>query len=447
MCVLAAMLMAGLLAPALFAAAAGAAGAQEAEYPPRLPDGAPVGSATGPELLRGPAAAEGVTVAAAPPAVDFLYYPCQTYKAKTWSCWGDGSVSGGVYYSAVGDHNAPAGNAFVYAYDPAAKSLRLLTDVAKVLALPAGHYVPGKVHSRIDVGDDGCVYFATHRGSTRVTTDEYHYEGDWIMRHDPRTGKTDVLARGPAGKHCIPCSVLDPRRLIFYGGTAAGDPQDKSIRFFAYDVRAGRVLYQGEGGPGRYMMLAPSTGRVYFTPGAKGPLHRFDPAATPPAPVRLDAEIGLRAATRETPDGFIYAVGDKDDPTLYRFSTAAEKVEALGPAPVGGQAYITSIDADPSGRYLYYVPGAHGGSDKDGAPVVQYDVRTRTRKIIAYLHPFLKERFGFTPIGTFSTAVDEGGGRLFMTWNGCTRRDPGERPSWDAAALVVLTIPESERKP
>jgi hypothetical protein len=435
-CLLAAVLWAGH-----------AAGAEEVAYPPRLPDGAAVGTATGPDLLRGPAPQAGVAVAKTAPTVDFLYYPCQTYKAKTWSCWGDGSVAGGIYYSAIGDHNAPAGNAFVYAYDPAARNLRLLVDLAKVLRLPEGHYVPGKIHSRLDVGDDGCVYFATHRGSTGVTTDRYHYKGDWILRHDPRTGKTEVLAHGPVGKQCIPCSVLDPKRLIFYGGTAAGDPKDERIQFFAFDVQARRVLYSGYGGPGRYMMLAASTGRVYFTPGLKGPLYRFDPAASLAAPVKLNAEMGLRAATRETPDGFIYAVGDKDEATLYRLSTKTEQVEPLGPAPVGSQSYITSLDADPTGRYLYYIPGAHGGSEKDGAPVVQFDTRERTRKIIAFLHPLMKERFGFTPIGTFSSALDEKGALLFITWNGCVRKNPGQSPTWDASALTVLHIPESERKP
>ncbi len=60
-------------------------------------------------------------------------------------------------------------------------------------------------------------------------------------RH-PKTGKTEVVVQGPVPKHCIPNSVLDPERLIFYGGTApapAGGEND-GIQFFAYDVKTAR---------------------------------------------------------------------------------------------------------------------------------------------------------------------------------------------------------------
>lgn len=36
---------------------------------------------------------------------------------------------------------------------------------------------------------------------------------------------------------------------------------------------------------------------------------------------------------------------------------------------VASQDYVTSIDLDPvTQRYIYYVPGAHGGGIKDGTP-------------------------------------------------------------------------------
>ena len=64
-------------------------------------------------------------------------------------------------YSAIGDHLAigakgtgehGTGTGFVFEYDPARKSLRLLADLAKTLNLPAGHYTRGKVHTRLDLG-------------------------------------------------------------------------------------------------------------------------------------------------------------------------------------------------------------------------------------------------------------------------------------------------------
>jgi len=425
---------------------AGVAAAAEVSYPPALPGGKKVARDTSEAFLKPPASLEGVAVASTPPTVDFMFYPGQTYKGNPWSNWGDGVAVDEKYYSAIGDHKGPDGNAFVYEYDSEARTLRLIVDLRAVLNLPDGHYTPGKIHGRIDMGEDGWLYFSTHRGSTRVTTDQYHYRGDWILRHHPERGTTEIVAHGPVGKQCIPNSVLDPKRLIFYGGTAAGDIKDKRIMFFAYDTRARKLLYAGYDGPARYMIFARSTGRIYFTPGLEGPLYRFDPQKGGP-PVKLDATIGLRSATQETPQGYVYTVSTKGDATIWRFDVKTEKVTKLGPAAIGTQTYITTLDADPTGRYLYYIPGAHGGSERDGAPVVQFDVKTRRKKVIAFLHPFLKDKYGYTPLGTFGSAVAPKGDKLYITWNGNLGGRRGRRLTWDACALTVIHIPESERKP
>ena len=419
-------------------------------FPPGLPGGKEVVTDTSDEFLKAPATLrEGVAVAKAAPSIDFMYFPGQTYPGKPWSNWGDGSVANGKYYTAIGDHLAPRGNGFVFEYEPAKKTLRQLVDVRKVLNLPEGHYTPGKVHSRVDMGSDGWLYFATHRGSEGVTTEANHYKGDWILRCDPATGKTEVVAHAPVPKHSIPCSVLDPDRLIFYGGTAAGrDVRDEGTRFLAYNLKDRKVLYTGPDGPARYMIFAKSTGRVYYTPGnekeAVGPIMRFDPAAGGP-PVKVPGTIGIRAATEETPQGIVYTVSQGQggrDAHLFAFNTKTEQVEDLGPAAAASNTYVASLDADPTGRYLYYVPGAHGGGDKDGTAVVQFDTKTRTKKVIAFLHPFYQQKYGCTPVGTYSTAVDPKGDKLYVTWN----VNRGGRV-WDCCALSVIHVPESERRP
>lgn len=433
--------------------------AVELPFPPKLPGGKLVVTDSSPAFLVAPETiGKDVLVAKTPPTVDFLYYPGQDYEGKPWSNWGDGLAARGKYYSAIGDHLAigakgggdhGTGTALVYEYDPDAKSIRTLVNTSSLLKMPAGHYTPGKIHSRIDLGDDGWLYFATHRGSTKVTTDEFHYLGDWILRCHLQSGQSEIVARGPVPKHCIPTSVLDPKRLIFYGGTAAGSSGDQAgaIQFFAYDVRGRKVLYSGPNGPPRYMIFAASTGRVYYVPGKEdmvGPLMRYDPEQGG-APEKIDATLGLRAATRETPQGYVYTIskgGKGAAPELYAFNTRTEQVEKLGTAAVGSAAYTTSLDADPTGRYLYYVPGAHGGSERDGSAVVQFDTKTRQKKVIAFLHPFIHEQYGATLVGTFSTAVDARGDKLYITWN----VNRGGK-SWDCCALTVIHIPESERQP
>ena len=435
----------GLLA--LWLVAAATVPAQDAFGPPRLPDGRTFVTDRSPDFLEPVAPlAPGITIATSPPTIDFLYYPEQTYPGNPWSVWGDGVAVADRYYSAIGDHIGPAGSAFLFEYDATRRAFRTLLNVKQFLDLPEGHYSPGKIHSRIDLGRDGWLYFATHRGSTRVTTDEYHFKGDWILRTHPKTARTEIVAHGPVPKHSIPTGALDPDRLIFYGGTAAGDPADATIMFFAYDARSRKRLHAVPDGPYRYLMLARSTGRAYYVHEDGGPLMRYDPEAGAP-PVRIPGSIGMRAATRETPDGFLYTVSTSGDGTIWRFNTRTERIEAIGQAAVGSQDYVTSLDADPTGRYLYYVPGAHGGSEQDGTPVVQFDVKTRAKKIIAFLHPFYHDTYGYVPLGTFSSAVSPEGDKLYVTWNG-TRSGPVRgRLTFDTVALTVIHIPESERRP
>lgn len=430
-----------------FANIGAAAAEREAlSWPPSLPGGATVATDTSERFLDPPGALrEGVAVAAAAPTIDFLYYPEQTYPGNPWSVWGDGTATeGGKYYSAIGDHLAPGGNAFVFEYDASTKALRTLVDVREVLDLPDGHYTPGKIHSRIDLGSDGWLYFGTHRGSTRVTTDEFHYTGDWILRHHPGTGETEIVCHAPVPRHCIPTSVLDPERLVFFGGTAAGN-RTEPVAFFAYDVRQRKVAATATPGPYRALILARSSGRVWYVPEDGGPLMRFDPAAGEP-PVRVPGSIGLRAATAETDAGLVYTVSTRGDGSIWRFDTGSEAIERIGEAAVGTADYVTSLDVDPTGRFLYYIPGAHGGGVADGSPVVQFDVTTGRKKVLAFLHPFYRERYGFTPLGTFSSALSPDGSILHVTWNG-NRAGPDDRGRipFDTCALTVIHIPEAER--
>jgi len=432
------------------------AAAEEPDYPPRLPGGAKVVSFSTPALLKPQIALKpGVTIARTPPKVDFMYYGGQDYPGNPWSVWGDGLAVGEKYYSAIGDHKSPEGNAFVYEYDVAKKELRRVVDLRKVLRRPQGHYTPGKIHSRLDLGSDGCLYFSTHRGSTRIAFDPTaHFRGDWILRYHPEQDKTEIVAYAPLPMQCMPCGMLDPDRLIFYAGTADG-LNEKPPQFLAYDVGARKVLYSDAHGPHRYMIFARSTGKVYFqgsssTPGqtqGAAQLVRFDPQRPGP-PVPIPARVGLRSATLETPQGLVYTI-DHDE--LWEFDTKTEKARSLGPSAVGSATYTTSIDVDmKTGRYLYYVPGAHGRAVADGAPLVQYDLKTRTRKVIALLHPVLYEKFGYIPLGTFGSAVSAEGDKVYITWNGnrgTAKKDLQGKIRFNTCAMTVVEVPASERKP
>ena len=74
--------------------------------------------------------------------------------------------------------------------------------------------------------------------------------------------------------------------------------------------------------------------------------------------------------------------------------------------------------------------------------MVQFDTKTKRKKVIAFLHPFYAEKFGCTLKGTFSSAIDPNGDKLYVTWN----NSRGTK-AWDSVVVTVIHIPESERKP
>jgi len=415
-------------------------------FPPKLPDDKECVTDRSDDFLKKPeklTLPEGVTVAKEAPTVDFLYYPGQSAPGNPWSAWGDATVHNGKFYSAIGDHKAPQGNAFLYEYDPEKKYFKLLLETSKVIALPEGHYMPGKIHTKVDVGSDGCVYCATHRGSTTTTTDKFHYKGDWILRHDLATGKNEIVVHAPVAKHCIPTGFLDSQRLIFYGATAPGEGKEDVGKFFAYDVKNKKLLTSVDNGPARAMIHSSSTGRVYYVQG-KGDeaLMRYDPAKDK-EPVKIEGTIGIRAATSETPQGIVYTVSQGrqgGEPELFAFNVKTEKIEKFGSIRVGKAGYVTSLDVDAKGRYMYYIPGAHGHAEDDGTPVVQYDLKNRTRKVIAFLHPFYQDKYKVTLTGTYMMALDAKGERLFVTWNS----NRGGKV-WDCCSLTTIHIPASER--
>ncbi len=417
-------------------------------WPPRLPGDVKSVTIEDDRLLQpGAELRDGVLVAKVPPKVRFIYYDCQTYAGKPWSVWGDGVVVDGSYYSSVGDHLSPEGDAYVYRYDPETGELTSLMDLRGLLNRPEGTYTPGKIHSRLDVGRDGWLYFSTHRGSTKVALDPANaFGGDWIVRVHPRDGEAEVVAHAPAEMQSLPTGMLDGERMIWYAGTADGLNQRDPL-FLAYDVEGRETLFSSERGPHRAMILSTSTGKLYFTaekPGGPEPgrLQAFDPRM-PGKLHATDARLGMRAATMETPDGLVYTI---DGDILWSFDVKTEEVENLGGSAVASQTYTTSIDADPTGRYLYYIPGAHGGAEKDGTPVVQYDTLRGVRKVICFLHPVLEREAGYIPIGTFGAALSEDGGTLFVTWNGAHEYEGKEkRVPFRSVGMTAIEIPGSER--
>ena len=281
---------------------------------------------------------------------------------------------------------------------------------------------------------DGWLYYATDRGSTTVTNDAHGYKGEWVLRTNPQTLETRIVATHPIEKHTIPASVLDPKRMIFYGGTAVGkDAPNQKIQFFALDVKTGKLLKTADDGPYRVLIFSPTTGCVFWQ-GKK-----YDPATNEITTANVPH---VRSASNETKDGWVYGTSEtKAD--LWAYNTKTDELKPLGSGAVGSQEYIASVEVDPTGQFLYYVPGAHGGAAKDNSPIVQFNLKTRQKKIIAFVHNHFWDKYGYALDGSFGNALDEKGERFFISWDGWRK---GQPRGWESCALTVVHIPESERK-
>ncbi len=408
-------------------------------YPPKLPDGKIVVTETDASFLKpGPNLRDGVEIAKTAPIVDFAFYPEQNYPGNPWSHRSDGIVVGDRFFSSSNDHLAPRGTAHLWEYEAREKKFRLLCDTTRFLESvkafpPDMNYRPGEMQSRIDLGSDGWLYYATDRGSPTVTHDANGYRGEWILRTHPKTLETQVVATFPIAKHTIPASVLDPKRMIFYGGTAPGkDAANQKIQFFAFDVKTRKMLKVADDGPYRTLIFSPSTGKVFWHGKVYDPDTNEITASNVP---------DVRSASPESPQGIVYGTSARSA-DLWAFNVKTGILKQLGSGAVGRQEYISSIEVDPTGRYLYYVPGAHGGAAGDGTPIVQYDLHTGKRKVLAFLHNHFWEKYGYALDGSFGNALDEKGERLFISWDGWRK---GQPRGWESAAITVVHIPPSER--
>jgi len=398
-----------------------------------------------PEELAG-----GFTVARTAPDVDFAILPGQFSGARLWSSWGDVlAASDGRFYAAIGDHDAPHGTTFVYCVDPEEKTVTRMIDCNRIVPAPPDKYSPGKIHAPLVQADDGGIYVFGYRGSVRRTGSETDYRGDWLLRYHPGTGQTENLgvpvpfSSVPVLEHCSAIGCL-------YGLSVPGQtmPQPRT-QFFRYDLTTGRVSFTCDvEAKGPRAIIVSRDGRVYF--GASDPssgeavLMRYEPRKHQVS--RLAARIPsggmLRAASRVDANGVAYGISK--DGVVFAFDTNSERAKEIAKVFVAGKLYTAVCRLDPTGTYLYYVPGAHGRSGETGTPVIQLNVKTRRCKVLAFLNDTLRRQKSYNLGGTYGIALSDDGSQLFVSFNGA-QLPAGKQPEFGLCSALLLHIPESER--
>jgi hypothetical protein len=435
------------------------------------------------------------------PVVELAYHQplrdCGFVNGNTgWTSWGDIAVApGGKVYCAIGNHGKDTtedGQAYLFEWDPAGKTLTKVVDLSKVVVRSTGEEPSWtKVHAKIDIGPDGGVYFTGTLNSGDKARDNTKYKwsatlpGGQLYRYDPKTGKTGVFANLPAAR-VTATSLMDLAHNRWVCNLEAG-AEGTPNALYAIDMATGKGVFQtpdGTVGLNRSFALA-KDGSLYVN---GIPTERnASPAPAPPpeavtaatakagkgkkaagpkvlieTPVmRVDGatgkvtktqslfidSTGMRSATKEGSDGWIFGTAQTTG-QLFRYSPAKDSLELLGAEFLTGN-YTTVMVRSPDEKYLYYLPGAHGGATKIGTPVVQYEIATGKRKVLAFLRDTLFEKTGYTPGGSYGVKISEDGSTLYVNFNGHAAekdRHPNMKPNgFGLTAFAAVHIPAEER--
>lgn len=397
------------------------------------------------------------TIAKAPPTVELAYHQDLGTEAATrrlWSSWGDICVaSDGSVYVAIGDHGDAVGGdarAFMYRWDPQTSTLKQVVDFNEVAPRKKDQPAWSKVHAKLDEGPDGKIYAnCTLNDGNRASREDYKFGGDFpggqIYQYDPETGKSSVYTSLPP-RRCSATSIVDPQRGIWWCNLEAGEGN----ALWGYDLKTKKTICQTADGVvtfNRAFALL-NDGSLIFN-GVDG-LSHLDPATgkITPKKASFDSSPGMRAATLQAKDGSFYGTTYRNN-QLFRYDPAKDELKMLGPTWLTGE-YTTVTVLSPDEKYVYYLPGAHGKAWQYGTPVIQYNIASGERKVIAFLSDVLADKFGFVPGGTYGVKLSADGGTLYVNFNGHpieANRPAKMKPiGFGLTAFAAIHIPESERK-
>ena len=435
-----------------------------------------------------PFAGKDYVIAKTPPTVEFAVIPVDPLwlgespvKSKSsisnepgpWSNWCQANFDTrtGKFYSAVGDHGKYNAHILLVEYDPATKKVKCLPEVNKILGRTQDQFMEGKIHGWLDFYkskdlDKAHLWYCTYWAKYDEPDEEDYatgYDGGHIMSYDVLTG--DIVDYGvPLKRASWPYHRVDTKHGMMY---AVG----MHLEFLAWNIDKQQTMWAGFLPPGmawnnRAILIDETTGMVYTSnhdTAADSLRHfiKYDPNRNRffkldchvPAETSVSTQgkpgvyMPMRAQTRTLgPDGLFWCVTSGGQ--LFTFDPKKEEIADKGRNWPGKQAYTCSMDRSPGGRYVYYLPGAHGHGYSDGSPVIQYDTRTGTKKVLAFMFPYYYEKYGYTPGGTFSIKLDDKGERLFILWNGAfVNYDPSkDSDTFGQCSVMVVNIPASERQ-
>jgi hypothetical protein len=427
-----------------------------------------------PDYYGGDDAPINFEIAKTPPIVDFgivqglepRYFdkPKTKREKPVWGGWGEVELGpDGAFYFAEGNHRAYGADAMIVRYDPARRKQSIALSSRKVVGWKDSDYGDGKLHGEPIIDPNGDMWLLTFN-SPEPTPEEVAagYRGSYLIHYNVKIRKAENLGI-PLEDQTWPYHVWDWRRGLLVGSNIAGDV------FLAYDTKKRLMVYGGHLPDGigdlysHSLFVDPDTGNVYgsivppkwnytqynsldphylFKYERRG--NKFTKLQATVPPIAPSGGTGAIAGATPQKDakGRFWCFSSRG--TMFTFDPVKETTESVGANWLGG-CYTYDLCISPGKRYLYYVPGSDTQAWIYGLPVIQYDISTGKRKVIAFIELFFRAEYGYSAGGTYGLALDAKGESLFFYVNGAFVEPEHGRSGYGRPAMFHVHIPESER--
>lgn len=420
------------------------------------------------QMLVPPGALNGwpdIDVALAPPKLRWsLIQGCDPFPENNqglWSTWSSSVyASDGNFYTTVSDHRGVDGSSRVIRYDPRTGSQTVVLDTRALFRHEPGTFGHGKIHGRLAEYPAGSVYIASYWGLPPLSakdpaTGDYFagpIPGGHLARVDIATGTSEDLGEIFHRDSWL-MFATDKRRGILYGRGYDG-------HILAYDLKAGKTLFCALPPAqimwdGRTVLVDEDRGVCYGN--SRDRWVRFDPAhgsfalmnaRTPPNPIHGNGvgENTRGYAKHKLKDGSFLCMTSEG--MMFKFFPEEDRTELLDFNWTNGM-YCPDFAISPDERYVYYTLkdtlGCNSAPFQHGSPIVQYDLSTRRKKVLAFLHPYYHDKYGYFFGGSYAATLNGDGSQLFITWNGVIADEIPELGAYNNPSLMLVDIPESER--
>ncbi|MFC1509010.1 hypothetical protein ACFL60_04890 [Candidatus Omnitrophota bacterium] len=369
------------------------------------------------------------------------------------------------FYFSVSDHRGIGCHINLYEYVPGRDLVHKVLDVSDLLGWTDKSLTDGKIHGHMGVMPDGTLWGATHYG---VYPDSSWwangYRGSWLFSYNINTHEA-VNWGVPLIGNMLPDFNVDTRRGRFVG-TGANNT------VLCWDCINKKVLYAGYPPNGwvwwRRGMFLDLNGKFWSTD-SNDPERRFisfDPDLNKferydisgplnPHFGNPDMHTDLRGYTdRPAMDGYYYM--NCENGAFFKFKPDGLNGPEIVPLGVtwrvANQNYgradfgmdVLQQMVSPKGRYVYYFPQYYP------APLVQYDVKTGTKKALCWLYDYYFEKYGYWIGGCFGAEISKDGSFIVVCFNGAFQGNDLSQGigviAYGHPSIAVIEIPERERR-